>query len=151
MTQTELSLLDTNLLVYAIDARSSYHRDSKNLLDRAIFADAGLCIVPQILSEFYAVVTNPRRVQSPITPEDALQAIETFLARPGLWVLPIPVDLVTRWVQLCRQHVITGSRVFDMQIAAAMLANGVRKVYTFDRRFASIPGIIIEDPEVQGE
>lgn len=45
-------------------------------------------LAPQNLAEFYAIVTNARRVSTPRTPEEALAVIEQFLERPGLELLP---------------------------------------------------------------
>ena len=90
-------------------------------------------VTPQVLAEFFAVVTNPRRVQNPRTPREALDAIEQFMALPRISVLAVPVDVVPRWLALARRHEVRGSGVFDLQLVATMLANGVRKIYTFDR------------------
>jgi hypothetical protein len=56
------------------------------------------------LAEFFAIVTNPRRVTPVKTAEEVLQAIEQFLALPGLTVLPLPADVVTRWIALVRAN-----------------------------------------------
>jgi hypothetical protein len=52
---------------------------------------------------------------------------------PGLTLLPFPLDLVSRWTALLRQHPVTGRKIFDIQLVATLLANGVRKLYTFNR------------------
>lgn len=110
----ELSLLDTNVLVYALYQGAPHHAASRKLLDAAQRPDAALCLVPQSLAEFYAVVTNPKRVTSAKSSEDAIGAIESFLQLPGLILLPVAPDLVTRWIALLRQHAVTGHRVFDL-------------------------------------
>jgi len=131
----ESALLDTNVLVYALDQESPFHSAARTLLLRA--ADTAwqerLCVTPQVLAEFFAVVTNPRRVRSPRSPEEALRALEQFIALPNLTVLAVPVDVVSRWVPLVRAHRLGASRVFDAQLAATIVANGVRRIYTFDR------------------
>lgn len=132
----EYALLDTNVLVYALDKESDFHGASRTLLLRA--ADKSwperLCTTPQVLAEFFAVVTNPRRVRHPRTPLEALAAIEQFTLLPNLCVLPIPVDVVLRWGALVREQQLSASRVFDAQLAATILANGVHRIYTFDHK-----------------
>ncbi|MDQ3774706.1 MAG: hypothetical protein M3461_10270 [Pseudomonadota bacterium] len=64
--------------------------------------DVGFCITPQVLAEFYAVVTHPKRVTLPKSPEEALNAIAGFLAMPGMLLLLIPPDIVSRWMELVR-------------------------------------------------
>jgi predicted nucleic acid-binding protein len=95
--------------------------------------NAALCCTPQVLAEFYSVVTNPRRVTEAKSPEAVLDAIANLIAMPGLTLLPFPLDLVSRWTTLLRQHPVTGRKTFDVQLAATLLANGVRKLYTFNR------------------
>ncbi|MBV8408061.1 MAG: PIN domain-containing protein, partial [Alphaproteobacteria bacterium] len=72
--------MDTNVLVYALDADSPHHAASRPLLEAAREGSATLYVTSQILCEFYAVVTNARRVANPRTPDDAASAISDFLA-----------------------------------------------------------------------
>jgi predicted nucleic acid-binding protein len=140
-------LIDTNVLVYALFATAAQHAAARSLLEQAKDPKAGLCIFPQILAEFFAVVTNPKRVSPAKTTDEALQAVEQFLALPGLTLLPLPADVVTRWVQLARVRPVKGGEVFDLQAAAAMLAHGVGTVYTYNGAdFQGIPGIVAKEP-----
>jgi predicted nucleic acid-binding protein len=84
------SLVDTNVLVYALFPAAPQHAASRALVESATDPAAGLVVFPQMLAEFFAVVTNPRRVAVAKTAEEALQAIEQFLALPGLTLLPLP-------------------------------------------------------------
>jgi hypothetical protein len=52
---------------------------------------------------------------------------------PGLTLLPFPLDLVSRWTALLREHPVSGRKIFDVQLVATLLANGVRRLYTFNR------------------
>jgi predicted nucleic acid-binding protein len=51
----KLSLLDTNVIVYAVDQASAFHQISRELLLKA--ADekhiVRFCITPQVVSEFF--------------------------------------------------------------------------------------------------
>jgi predicted nucleic acid-binding protein len=83
-----------------------------------------------VLCEFYAVVTNPRRVAKVRSAADAIEAIAGLLA--FLHVLPIPARTVEGWLDMLRVRPVIGGAVFDLQIASAMLANGVSRIYTFN-------------------
>jgi len=144
-------LLDTNILVYALFPAASQHAASRLLVEKANDPNAGLCVLPQILAEFFAVVTNPKRVSPAKTPDEALRAIEQFLALPGLTLLPLPADVVTRWIQLARIRPVRGGEIFDLQAAAAMLAHGIGNVYTYNvTDFQGIPGISAQEPRPPG-
>lgn len=43
-----------------------------------------------------------------------------------------PIDIVARWVKLLERHPVTGGGIFDLQIVATMLANSIRRIYTFN-------------------
>lgn len=129
-TGPELSLLDTNVLVYGYYQQSPQHAACRALLDQAQNLGAGLCIAPQNLSEFYAIVTNPKRVTQPKSSTEALDLVAELLALPGMTLLPMPVRGC--WTDLVRQHPLTGSKVFDAQVVATIFGNGVTKIYTFN-------------------
>jgi len=95
---SDLTCLDANVLVYAYFEGARHHAPSRALLERGRASDAGYCVTSQTLAEFYAVVTNPRRVSVAKEPAVALQAIGELLALPGLVVLPTPSDVVRTWV-----------------------------------------------------
>jgi uncharacterized protein len=126
----EPGIVDTNVLVYALDADAPQHQAARALLETARAASITLFTTSQILCEFYSVVTNSRRVSKPRSATDALTAISGLLA--FLHVLPVPAHTVDGWMDLLRRHPVIGGDVFDLQIVATMQANGVQRVYTFN-------------------
>ena len=127
-----LALLDTNVLVYAFYQDFEHYQASYHLLNQAQNDDAALCVIPQVIAEFYSVITNPRRVSSSFEPGDALDEIKSIRALPGLTLLPVPLDVVDRMTELLHSYPVIGRRVFDVQIVATMLGNDVQRIYTFD-------------------
>jgi predicted nucleic acid-binding protein len=143
----DIALVDTNVLVYALFPTAPQHAASRALIDAAQDAEAGLCVSPNVLTEFFSVVTDARRVSPARTPEDALRAIDDLLALPGLSLIPVPVDVISRIADLVRAHPVTDGAIFDLQIAATMLGNGVRRVYTFNRSdFEKVQGLDVLTP-----
>ena len=78
-TSERIGLVDTNILVYRADQDSAFHLPSVNLINSGLRGDVSLCLASQNLTEFYAVMTNPKRVTNPITPVDASVEIEGYL------------------------------------------------------------------------
>jgi predicted nucleic acid-binding protein len=61
--------------------------------------------------------------------------------------LPVPFDVVDRWAALLRQHPVTGCQVFDAQLVATILRNGITRLYTFNRSdFEHFPGLEVLMP-----
>src|SRR5512135_2767472 len=142
MMTSNLGLVDTNVLIYAVYPAVPQHASSRALIDRARQPGASLCVVPQNLAEFYATVTNPRRVTQAKSTTEALDAIDDLLALPGLTLLAVPPDIVTRLTQLLRQHPVQAQETYDAQLVATMLGNGVTTIYTHNTiDFQGFPGI----------
>ena len=75
-------------------------------------------------------MTNPRRVARPRAAAEAIAVLSEMLA--FLHVLPIPAGTIDRLLDLLRRRPVTGSDVFDLHIVAAMQANGIDRIYTFN-------------------
>ena len=41
---------------------------------------------------------------------------------------------------------IAGTRVYDLQIALIALENGATELWSHDRAFAGLPGLLVRDP-----
>lgn len=128
----EPGLLDTNILVYALNADAPQHSASRALLEEATASATRLYVTSQILCEFYSLITNPRRVAVACSAEDALGILLALVALPGVHVLPTPTGAVAGWIQLLKRQPVTGGDVFDLQIVATMQANGIQRIYTFN-------------------
>ena len=143
----EPGLLDANVLAYAINADAPQHAAARALVEAGSDASTTLYVTSQVLCEFYSVITNPRRVAIAASSTEALQFIAALLALPGLHVLPIPADAVGGWMDLLQRHPVTGGDIFDLQIAATMLANDVQRIYTFNTDdFVVFPELLVVRP-----
>ena len=146
-TESEPVLLDTNVLVYALDEESPHHAPSRAVVERAANGDGRHCLTSQILAEFFSIVTNPRRVTKPRTAHEAVEAIDAFLAMPGISLLPTGPGVVSRWLAMIRLAPVAGANVFDVQLAATALESGVSKICTFNVvHFERIDGIEVVAP-----
>jgi len=128
----EPGVLDANILAYAVNADAPQHAVSRALLNAAGDPSITLYVTSQILCEFYSLITNPRRVAVASSPSEALSIISAILALPGIHVLPTPARVVAGWMQLLERRPVIGGDVFDLQIVATMLANGIQRIYTFN-------------------
>ena len=131
---SDLALVDTNVLVYATYEDMEHHPACVRLLEEAQNGQMLLCTSPQVLAELYATITNSRRVANPFPPLEAVDVISQFLAMAGMVLLSTPDDLAARWLELVRRVPVAGGRIFDHQLVATMLANGVTRLYTYNRR-----------------
>jgi predicted nucleic acid-binding protein len=129
----ELALVDTNVLVEATFSGTAHHAAARAIVERAKERTGAMCVLPQIVAEFYSIVTDARRVKPVKTPAEALAAIDAYLSLPGMTLLPVPADVVSRLTELLRRRPVRGPEVYDVQLVAGMLGNGIRRIYTFNR------------------
>lgn len=133
MITSETALIDTNVLLYAYDESSPYHSESWQLVERGRKSGTPLCLTPQVLSEFYSLITNPRRTTNFYTSEEALTEVEKFYYSRNIPFIYFTADAKDRFLILLRRYKVTRQNVFDLQLVATMLANNITRVYTFDR------------------
>jgi toxin-antitoxin system PIN domain toxin len=123
-------LLDTNVLVYAVNADAPQHSSSQAVVQAAFERHILAAVVPQILLEFMAVVTNPRRVTRPLDPAQAWEQVE--ILRVNLPVLGLEPDALTMLGELVIAHRPAGRGIFDLFLAAQMRTHGVRTICTYN-------------------
>jgi predicted nucleic acid-binding protein len=103
-------------------------------------------LAAQILTEFYAVVTDPRRFQPALTPGQAQREIRTYLFSTFKLILPRETT-VTRMLNLLGSRSVRAGRIFDVFLAATMLDNWVQRIYTENLDdFQGIHGIEASNP-----
>ena len=133
ITSNKHSLIDTNILIYAADETSPFHQSARSLRKKGLSGELSLCVWPQIFNEFFAIVTDPKRVERPRTPKEALQEIEKYSKSknivkiyPGPGVIEITLDLL-------KKYRITKQNIFDLHLVATMITNNITRLYTYNQ------------------
>ncbi len=125
--------LDTNILVYSIDLSKENvekHRAALEILRPSRIEV--ICLSPQVIAEFYAVVTSSKSVANPLTTEDTIMRIERFLQMPNVELLNLSNHIFEQWFELLKMNPVKGARVFDLMHIAIMKCHNVRTIYTFN-------------------
>jgi predicted nucleic acid-binding protein len=132
--------VDTNILVHASRERSPFHARATSGLRRAGSDGSSLWISRQILREYVAVVTRPQPTEPALTATTAAADARGLLAKFN--VAEDGSRVTDRLLQLLEQTSVGGKQVHDANIAATMLAHGIRRLLTFNvadfRRFAGL-------------
>jgi predicted nucleic acid-binding protein len=134
-TSDARALLDTNVLVYAADAGSPFHEPARHLRDRGFRGEIPLVVSPQVLLEFFAVVTNPRRVHTPRSPQEATAEMAKYMRARHIQMIYPRTDILRRVLALHAQHPeVARQDIFDLSLVATMLANQVTRIYTYNQQ-----------------
>lgn len=146
MMKTSMIAIDTNVLVYAVNADAPQNGHCHRLLQAVRKGLLRAVVFPQILLEFYAVVTNPRRFSQPLNPEQAWEQVEEF--GEMLDLLECPPAILRNLGGLLRLTPRVAGNVFDAAIAVQMQAYGIHVICTYNTDdFSGLAGIVPRTPE----
>jgi len=122
--------IDANILVYAYNIDSPLNPRASTFLEQEVLTgNIRGCLAYQSLYEFYAIITDPGRVEKNVALEKAKEILKTYMkARSNLRNV---LDLISRYK-------ITKQEIFDAVFVATLLDNGVDGIITrntkhFDR------------------
>lgn len=124
--------LDTNVLVYAADESFPLHTAAREIRDRAGAERQKVSLCYSVLLEFFAVVTDSRRVGNPLPPAEAWHEVEAYLNTFD--VLYPDEGTYAQLGELVDRYQITRQKIFDAIIVAMMIQYGVEGIYTDNRK-----------------
>lgn len=140
-------VVDTNVLIYGADMDAPGHARCRELLESFRAQSTPWYLTWGIVYEFLRVVTHPRVLSRPFTPEQAWAFINALFASPRLGILA-ETDRHRHVAAEVFAEVpgISGNLVFDAHTAVLMRENGIRTIYTRDTHFNRFPFLDTVDP-----
>lgn len=140
-----LALVDTNILVYSDDKNSPSYPAIKNFLEENL-PKGVLAIAQQNICEFYAITTDSRRTSHPQTPADRILKISAWLQSGLFKTIGSTENTPATIIKLLTIYPAKGQEIFDVYLAATMIDNGIRKIYTADPKIFSKLGLQAINP-----
>ena len=132
-------LIDTNVLIYAIDADSLFHDRCKRFLDKY---SSNLFTSSKNLSEFLSVTTKGNEPK--LAHRDAVSTVENFLIRMKI-LYPNAISFEI-FLELMRKYKPKGLKIHDLEIASIAIANQVNVLASINTKdFAKIKEIKLAD------
>jgi uncharacterized protein len=135
-----VKLVDANLLLYAVDERSPHHRDAKAWFERQLSGSETCGFAWAVLIAFVRLATNPRVFAAPLTADEALDLVDSWLERPNATVVH-PTD---RHSGLLRELLLSlgtaGNLTSDAHLAALSIEHGA-ELCSGDSDFARFPRV----------
>jgi len=141
-------LPDVNLLVYSVDSASDHHARAREWWDGMLSSSEQIGLSYPSLLGFLRITTHPRIFARPLSIEDAVLRVESWLAQPNA-VLLVPGQ--RHWVILARllRSVGVGANLTtDAHLAAMAIEHGYT-LYSNDTDFSRFQGLQWEHPLTQ--
>ena len=140
--------VDTNILVYAHRAESTFHIQAFACLRSLAEGSQRWAIPVSCLHEFLAVVTNPKIFNPASTCEQAIAQIDAWLASPQAQVLHSGSQHWRILSEATRKAKLQGGQFHDARIAAICIENGVSLLWSADRDFGRFKALKTVNPLV---
>ena len=138
--------VDTNLLVYAHRVAVPEHQSAQGTLEQASRDQRGWGVAVSCVAEFWSLVTHAKAAGRPSTPAEARDFVRVLVDDGGLQLWSPGPGFGPRLLQMAAELSISGTRIFDLQIALTAFDNGAVEIWSHDRNFVSFPGLVVRDP-----
>lgn len=141
-----MTIPDANVLLYATNRGAAAHEESRRWLELALGGGEPVGFAWSVLLAFLRIATKAQIFERPLTPEEALDAIEFWLAQPASVVIA-PTE---RHAAMLRSLLLplgtAGNLTSDAHLAALAIEHGAALI-SYDSDFARFPGLTWRRPE----
>jgi uncharacterized protein len=138
-------LVDANLLIYAYNPQAIQHAAARQWVEAVFSGSVPIRLAWTTVIAFVRIMTSAQAFRRPLTLDEALEAIDSWLAAPAVDVL-VPGD--RHWPVL-RDLLVAGQAIgpfaSDADLAALAVEHGA-VLATTDRDFARFPGLKTINP-----
>jgi predicted nucleic acid-binding protein len=141
-------LVDTNVLLRSAQPSHSLHQSAVASVANLRLANEALCLVPQVLYEYWVVATRPvdengLGMSARETEVDLAKLMQRFRFFRDERAIFEP------WHKLVVQHQVLGKNGHDARLVAAMQRHSLTHILTFNGdHFKRYPGITVLVPQV---
>lgn len=124
-------LLDTNVLLRLAKPTSVHYPLARSSVIWLVTANHELCVVPQVIYEFWSAATRPSHVNGlGMTAQQAEKSITELLV--DVLLLKDERGIYAIWQTLVVRHSVSGKTSHDARRVAAMLRHDLSHILTFN-------------------
>lgn len=131
---------DANLLLYAYDSASPFHKKAAEWWRACLSGDEPVGLAAVVVFSFIRIGTNPRVFEQPMTAEEAVGHVRSWLVQPVVHILDTGTGHVEQVLKLLEDLGAAGNLVSDAQLAAIVIEHGA-VLHTADTDFVRFPGL----------
>jgi len=142
-----LILVDANILLYAEDSLHASHQKAREWWDGQLSGTDAVCLCWDVMSAFIRIGTNPKVFEYPLSLEQALDRVQSWLDQPCTRVVRPTERHWTFFKQLLMDGRAAANLVTDAHLAALAIEHGCELAST-DSDFARFPKLKWRNPLV---
>jgi hypothetical protein len=140
-----LILVDANILLYAEDSLQSRNQKARTWWDGQLSGTGVVCLCWTVLSAFIRIGTNPRVFEHPLSLEQALARVQSWLDQPCTRVVRPTERHWTVFKQVLADGQAVANLVTDAHLAALAIEHGC-ELASIDSDFARFPKLKWRNP-----
>jgi len=133
-------LVDANILLYSTDETSPFHERAASWMVEALNGPRRVGLPWLSLSAFLRIATNPRAMTDPLSPSQAWDVVDGWLAAPASWVPHAGAGHQEIFRRLMIDGDLRAGLVSDAMLAALCVEHGL-DIVSADSDFARFPEI----------
>ena len=123
-------LLDTNILVHAHNKASPHQKKASGVIKKALRGEIQAYLTSQVLYEFFAIVTNPKRVEHPMPSEEAADLCRDLWECREIEEVNPTVLAPNEVFKLVKELKLSRGEIFDCVLAVTAKENKINIIYT---------------------
>ncbi len=121
--------LDTNLLLYALNAAASEHPAAVTFL-KSQMDSTDVFLSELVLVELYVLLRNPAVLRTPLSAQEAVEVIDRYRRHPRWRIVDHPTGVMDAvWTQAA-EPTFALRRIFDLRLAIGLQRHGVTRFAT---------------------
>jgi hypothetical protein len=140
-----LILVDANILLYAEDSLHPRNQQAREWWDGQLSQTGTVCLCWTVLSAFIRIGTNPRVFEHPLSLEQALARVQSWLDQPCTRVVRPTERHWAVFQQMLTDGQAIANLVTDAHLAALAIEHGCELAST-DSDFARFPKLKWSNP-----
>jgi len=138
-------VLDVNVCIHAVNAQGAQHAAAKAYLEDALSGDQPVAFAWVVLLGFLRITTNSRIMPNPLTPEQGMNVIDSWLESPVAEILEPGREHWRILKELIEESGTAGNLTTDSHLAALAIENGA-KLVSFDNDFKRFKHLKVINP-----
>jgi uncharacterized protein len=140
-----MKVIDLNLLIYAVNRDAPLHERARKWWESCLSGKESIGLPWIVLLGFLRITTHPGIMPAPLSPDQAMDIVDTWLAQEPVKILN-PTDRHWDILKQLIRHMKTASNMTtDAHIAALALETG-GLLYSSDNDFSRFPNLEWKNP-----
>ena len=126
-------LIDTNILIYAVNKDSEHHKQARLILKKVSTGEINAVISIQNVLEFCSVLTSVKLLTKPISIKEAWNLVHDIIDS-GIEIIYPNKNIIQILPELFSKSETLGKRIYDYYLVATMRSYNIPTIYTVNEK-----------------